>query len=77
MKQLGSISYSVVKLIECDRCKLEATPGDIIFDSMISIEYCARYTSPFEDGSLVQLDICEDCFKDLLSAWIRAKPTAA
>lgn len=71
MKQFGTISHSVVNLIECDRCKLEAAPGEILFDAMISIDYSAGYTSPFGDGNRVRLDICEDCFRDLLSSWIQ------
>lgn len=73
MKQIATVSHSAVSLIECDRCKLEAVPGDLLFDPMISIEYSAKYTSPFGNGSLVQLDLCETCFKDLLSDWIRVR----
>lgn len=76
MKRLTLLPRPVVNWIECDRCKIEAESGDILFDSIISIEYHAGYTSPFGDGSVVQLDICEDCFKDLLLTWIRVKRTA-
>ena len=71
MKNTTAVTRRILGTIECDRCKLLAQRGDLLFDSMISVEHRARFDRPFGAGSVVQLDFCEDCFNDVLSGWLR------
>ena len=73
MQYMTRASIRMVANIECDRCNLTFEQGDVMFDAMVCIDFQAGYTSPFGDGNRVQLDFCEDCFRDLLSPWIRVK----
>lgn len=64
---------SFVKQIRCDRCDRLAEVGDaeLGFQEFVSIDLKAGYASIFGDGNHVQVDLCQQCLKDVLGRWLR------
>lgn len=60
-----------VKQIRCDRCGRLSSIGDVEFHECVSIDLKAGYASIFGDGNDVQIDLCQQCLKASLGAWLR------
>ena len=62
-----------VSEIVCDRCGKEAhrDSNDYSFHQMTSIAFDAGYDSIFGDGNRVEIDLCAECLKETLGAWLR------
>lgn len=60
----------------CDRCQRRMTPADADFgwQERLSIAFEGGYGSIFGDGSKVSLDLCQQCVRDTLGAWLRITP---
>lgn len=59
--------------VTCDRCGREMVPNDRDSEHQerISVRFRAGYGSVFGDGSLVALDLCQHCVKEVLGEWLR------
>jgi hypothetical protein len=61
-----------IESITCDKCK--KVYSDIFeIQEFIEIEKIGGYASVFEDGTKIELDLCQHCFKDILGNYIRIK----
>lgn len=76
MQIKGVRPESFVKQIRCDRCGLLAELGEAEFQEFVSIELKAGYASIFGDGNDVQVDLCQQCLKASLGAWLRVSNAA-
>lgn len=63
------------KIIEkiCDKCgkhsHIDEDPFE--FQEFLTWEHDCGYDSIFGDGSGIELDLCQDCVKELLSPYMR------
>jgi len=61
---------SLIASIVCDVCKKEF--NDLFeMQEFISINKNCGYESIFGDGSIIDIDICQCCFKELLAKYAR------
>jgi len=60
----------------CDRCQKRMTPddGDLEWYERVSLSYQGGYASVFGDGSQISLDLCQQCVRETLGAWLRITP---
>jgi hypothetical protein len=65
-------TIDVLESITCDVCK-ETFTDDLDVQEMIMIDNIAGYGSVFGDGNMVQLDMCQDCFRRLCGKYIRVE----
>jgi hypothetical protein len=60
----------------CDRCQKRMTPDD--HDSgwheRMSLSFRGGFDSIFGDGNEVSVDLCSQCVRDTLGAWLRITP---
>ncbi|WP_250532726.1 hypothetical protein [Caballeronia sp. AZ10_KS36] len=60
----------------CDRCQKRMTRDD--YDSgwheHVSLSFRGGFGSIFGDGNEVSVDLCQQCLKDTLGAWLRITP---
>lgn len=59
---------------ECDRCHRQASSSKdswIVFNEFLLFDRIGGYGSVFGDGNRIQLDLCQECVKDVLGRWIR------
>lgn len=68
---------SFVSKLKCDRCGAEAQhdAGDG-FNNILQIELDTSWGSALGDGNHVEVDMCHECLKDTLGAWLRVTPAA-
>jgi hypothetical protein len=61
----------------CDRCQRRMTPDDTPWEwaEKLSIVFTAGYGSIFGDGCKVEIDLCQQCVKETLGAWLRITPS--
>lgn len=58
----------------CDRCQRRMTPGDDDlweWGEKLSVSFHGGYGSIFGDGNKVEIDLCQQCVKETLGAWLR------
>jgi hypothetical protein len=57
----------------CDRCQRCMTPDnpDSGFPEKLSIAYRGGFGSIFGDGCDISIDLCPQCVKETLGAWLR------
>lgn len=57
----------------CDRCGREMVPNnqDCEHQERIAIRFRAGYGSIFEDGNLVEADICQHCLQEVFGKYLR------
>jgi hypothetical protein len=57
----------------CDRCQRRMTPDDPDsgFQEKLSIAYRGGFYSIFGDGCDISIDLCPQCVKETLGAWLR------
>lgn len=60
--------------ITCDVCKTEYTDWKEM-DEMIEIYHDVGFSSIFGDCTIVELDMCQYCFKDKLGKYVRKTDT--
>lgn len=62
--------------VTCDRCGREMRPDtpDLEHQERVAVRFRAGYASAFGDGSLVEMDLCQHCVKDVLGRWLRVTP---
>ncbi len=56
----------------CDKCGFSITSDDedfVNWQEFISITHGCGYGSVFGDCSVLKLDLCQNCFKELLEAY--------
>jgi hypothetical protein len=75
------IVYRQVKVeepatIKCDRCGhcTENTPTSFEFGEYISIDHTCGYGSIIGDGTRLQIDLCQQCIKELLLPFAQVQP---
>ena len=68
---------SVLKSIQCDKCKKIIDPKNqndfIDFQEMINISQTCGYGSIFGDMNTIEVDLCQNCFKEIMGDFIRIK----
>jgi hypothetical protein len=55
----------------CDRCQRHMTPDDYDWHEKLSIAYRGGFGSIFGDGRDISIDLCQQCVKETLGAWLR------
>jgi len=66
--KLESIKY--FDSLVCDRCKKQID-DDMQLQESISLEFMGGFDSVFGDGITVEVDLCQDCLKDLIGEFCR------
>lgn len=61
----------------CDRCKRRMTPDDLDWYERVSLNWRGGFDSIFGDGAEISIDLCQQCVKDALHAWLRITPPGA
>jgi hypothetical protein len=59
----------------CDRCQRRLTPDDYEWWEKLSVSFHGGYGSIFGDGCKVEIDLCQQCVKETLGAWLRISPS--
>jgi len=56
----------------CDRCQRRMTPEDHPdWEEKLSVAFSTGYDSIFGDRNEVEIDLCPQCVKETLGAWLR------
>ncbi|MGF1760697.1 hypothetical protein L4D76_22800 [Photobacterium sagamiensis] len=71
MKKMKPITRNEVSQLTCDKCGFTASSEDAEFHEFLCIDKTGGYNSVFGDGNHIELDLCQDCLKELLGSWIR------
>ena len=58
--------------LTCDRCKKQINDS-MQLQEAISLQFTGGYDSVFDDGATVEVDLCQDCLKDLIGEFCRIK----
>jgi hypothetical protein len=60
----------------CDRCQKRMTPDnhDSGGQERVSLSFRGGFGSIFGDGNEVIVDLCQQCGRDTLGAWLRVTP---
>jgi len=58
----------------CDRCQKRMMPDDPDWHEKVSVAFRGGFDSIFGDGNEVSLDLCQQCVKETLGAWLRITP---
>lgn len=66
-----TIRQDRLDVIKCDVCKRAEDADSIEAHSFVSISDQCGYGSVFGDGHQIDLDMCQYCAKEILSAHIR------
>lgn len=74
MQTTKNVTVATLSEISCDRCKKTADVEDLEAQEYLTVAFCGGYTSIFGDGSKVQIDLCQDCVKATLGAFLRVTP---
>lgn len=61
----------IVSRIRCDRCGIGVPVEDLEAAEFFSCSFTGGYTSIFGDGFKGEVDLCQYCFKLLMSPYIR------
>ena len=72
------VEREVIDSTTCDKCGLTAChSGEGVLDAQEFIHWrrTGGYTSVFGDGSVLELDLCQGCIKELLGEYIRVTGT--
>jgi hypothetical protein len=59
----------------CDRCHRRMTPDDPGWHERLSVAFTGGFDSVFGDGCEVEIDLCQQCVKETLGAWLRISPS--
>jgi len=60
-----------VSACTCDRCQRRMTPDDYEWHEKLSVSFQGGYGSIFGDGYKVEVDLCQQCVKETLGAWLK------
>ena len=64
------VEREYIESVTCDVC--QRTFDDVMdLQEMIFISFTGGYTSVFGDETTVEIDICQECFKDKLGEYVR------
>ena len=55
----------------CDRCQRRMMTDDFEWQEKCSVSFHGGYGSIFGDGNKVEIDLCPQCVKETLGAWLR------
>jgi len=58
----------------CDRCLRRMTPDDPGWHERLSVAFRGGFDSIFGDGCEIEIDLCQQCVKETLGAWLRISP---
>jgi hypothetical protein len=76
MLEYQNSTVQEVAVCTCDRCQKRMTPDD--HDSgwyeRVSLSFRGGFDSIFGDGNEVSVDLCPQCVRDTLGAWLRITP---
>lgn len=62
----------VLDSIVCDCCKTEVHSDDMFqFQERLSLNFSAGYGSVFNDGDVMECDLCQQCVQKLLGPYLR------
>ncbi len=71
MKKFEKKLTDVIKSITCDRCAKEVDSENMEFQEFSSVAYRGGYASIFGDGNNISIDLCQECLKEVVGAWLR------
>jgi len=72
MYQTKSKCIDVIKSVKCDCCHGDiSVRNPIEFQEIVSIDFVGGCGSVFGDGTRVQLELCQYCFKRLMDGMYR------
>ncbi|NYH17847.1 hypothetical protein GGD41_005075 [Paraburkholderia bryophila] len=67
-------TVQAVAACTCDRCGRRMMPDDAEWHERMSVAWQGGFDSIFGDGSTVSIDLCPQCVKESLGAWLRITP---
>lgn len=73
IKEIVSTTQEVVTAIKCDNCRKIFNVDCDLFElqEFISISHTGGFGSIFGDMTNIELDICQNCFKNILGDIVR------
>ena len=66
-------ALDAIKCDVCDRTFHAKNDDDLELQEFVQIRFTGGYESVFEDGTMVECDICQYCFKEKLGTYCRTK----
>lgn len=73
VKERASTEHYIDKYV-CDKCEKVFDREDIMdVQEMVHVGFSAGYSSVFGDGNVVELDLCQHCFKELAGEYVKIK----
>jgi hypothetical protein len=70
MKNYGEKKIEEVKSVTCNCCGQTYDKGDFEFEEFLMWENICGYSSIWEDGVTIEIDLCQYCIKNLLSKYL-------
>lgn len=67
------VQREVLVGLVCDRCKREVPRDAPAFGEALRHHAVAGFGSVFGDGNMVECDLCEHCFKELIGPFCRVR----
>ena len=73
--EYNEIAVQEVIACTCDRCQRRMLPYDDEWFEKLSIVYRGSRDSIFGFGKSIAIDLCQQCVKETLDAWLRIGPS--
>ena len=67
------VTVELIEKITCDRCGREFTLDEFKCDEGFSFQDTGGFSSRFGDGTLISIDLCADCFYDMMKPYAKLK----
>lgn len=64
---------SFIHTVRCDKCGTEKQHDEIGFDEFVILDHSCGYATGDHDGDRIEVDMCFDCFKEVLGPYWRSK----
>jgi len=55
----------------CDKCGKSIGDDDMVLQESLSIKFTGGYSSVFGDGNNIEVDVCQNCLKDMIGLFCR------
>lgn len=68
-----SVIETFVAAFVCNKCKRRIDAEDLEFQEALSVRLVGGYSSIFGDGAEVEIDLCQECLKEVLGPWLVIK----
>lgn len=70
--EMAQVEITIFTGITCDKCKATYDDCNVIeMNGFVSVKFSGGYGSIFEDGGIYQVDLCQQCVKEVLGPYLR------